>query len=152
MKKMMRIAALLSAGGMTAQIPPANAQSTKVTLVKVPFAYVAGNQVMPAGTYKIEEVTKGKPGVDAVEVVTLRGRDVKSYASFVTVLGSAENDGPKLTFKRTEASAILMEVQNGGNSFVLPHSPYDAWILQANYHFEVIPADQEESFNAGGKI
>ena len=152
MKKMMRIAALLSVGGMTAQIPSANAQSTKGTLVKVPFAFVAGNEVMPAGTYKIEAATKDKPGADAVEVLTLRGRDVKSYASFVTVLGSAENGEPKMTFKRTEASAILMEVQSGGKSFVLPHSRYDAGILQANYHFEVIPAEQKGSFNADGKI
>ncbi|HEY2456062.1 MAG TPA: hypothetical protein VGI13_02075 [Candidatus Acidoferrum sp.] len=151
MKKVVMIATLLSVG-VTAQIPFANAQSSKGTLVKVPFAFVAGNQAMPAGTYKIEAVTKGKPGVDAVEVVTLRGRDVKSYASFVTVLGSAENDGPKMTFKRTEAKAILMEVQGSGKSFVLPRSSYDAGLLEANYHFEVIPADQEGSFNAGGRI
>jgi hypothetical protein len=153
MKKMMMIAAMSSLG-LTARIPSANAQNAAGTgtVVKVPFAFVAGNQLMPAGTYKIEAVTKGKPGVDAVEVITLRGRDVKSYASFVTVLDHAKTAGPKLTFKRTQESAILMEVQSNGKRFVMPHSKHDTGIIEADYHFEVIPADEVASLRVGGRI
>ena len=150
MKKMAMIAALLSMG-WTARIPALQAQSVTSTLVKVPFAFVAGNQVMPAGTYRIEALTKGKPGIDALEVVTLRGRDVKSYASFVTVLDSADTQAAKLTFKRTPGSAILMEVQSSGKRLVMPHSKYDS-ITEANYHFEEIAADEVATLQSSGQI
>jgi hypothetical protein len=139
MKKMVTIAVLLSLG-LTARIPTATAQGTS-TLVKVPFAFVAGNQVMPAGTYVVQSVTNDKAGVDAMGVVTLRGRDVKSYATFVAMLGVAESQGPKLTFKRTAASAILMEVQSSGKKYVMPRSKRDS-NSEVDYHFEEIPANE----------
>jgi|HubBroStandDraft_2_1064218.scaffolds.fasta_scaffold00294_3 hypothetical protein len=144
MKKMMMIAALMSIGA-TATVVPANAQKTAVKVVKVPFAFVAGNQVLPAGTYKIEILTKSKPGPDTAEVIALRGTDVHGYASFVTMLGVAETESPKMTFKRTGYSAILTELQSAGKRFVLPRSRYDATITEAQYHFEVVPADEVAS-------
>jgi hypothetical protein len=140
MKKMMTLAALMSFGAAAA-VAPANAQKTTVKVVKVPFAFVAGNQLLPAGTYKIETLTKSKPAADTVEVMALRGTDVHGYASFVTMLGAGESESPKMTFKRTGDSAILMEVQSAGRRFVLPKSRYDA-TTEAQVHFEVIPADE----------
>jgi hypothetical protein len=144
MKKMMMIAALMSFGA-TAALVPANAQKTTVKVVRVPFAFVAGNQVLPAGTYKIETLTKSRPGTDTVEVLALRGTDVRGYASFVTMLGEGEIESPKMTFKRVGDSAILMEVQSAGKRFVLPRSRFDATTTDAQFHFEIIPADEVAS-------
>jgi hypothetical protein len=141
MKKMIMIAALMGFG-TTAAVVPANAQKTTVKVVKVPFAFVAGNQVLPAGTYKIETLTKSKPGADTVEVMALRGTDVHGYASFVTILGEGQSESPKMTFKRIGNSAVLMEVQSAGKRFVLPKSRYDVMTTEAQVHFEVIPADE----------
>jgi hypothetical protein len=74
--------------------------------------------------------------------MALRGTDVHGYASFVTMLGQGETESPKMTFKRTGDSAILMEVQSAGKRFVLPKSRYDVTTTEAQSHFEVIPADE----------
>ena len=57
----------------------------KVT-VKVPFAFAIGNQMLPAGQYQIELLTHSKAGQDAIEVIAVRGKDTRAYASFLALL------------------------------------------------------------------
>lgn len=57
------------------------------------------------------------------------------------MLGAAESPGPKLTFKRTAANAILMEVQSSEKKYVMPRSKCDS-ISEVDYHFEEIPANE----------
>jgi len=87
--------------------------------VKVPFAFTAANRVLPAGTYKIELLTEGQPGVDELEVIALRGVDARSYTAIVTRLGSSPAQGPVMNFVQQEDKAVLTEVLVNRRSFGL---------------------------------
>jgi len=95
------------------------ARPAESVTVKVPFAFAAANRMLPAGTYKIEMLTKGRPGVDEVEVIALRGMDTRSYAAIVTRLGKSDAEAPIMTFAQHGSAAELAEVRVNGRSFAL---------------------------------
>jgi len=95
------------------------ARPAESVTVKVPFAFTAGNRLLPAGTYRIELLTKGQPGVDELEVIALRGVDVRSYTAIITRLGSSPAQGPVMNFVQQGDKSILAEVLIKGHSFAL---------------------------------
>ncbi len=118
MKKSILTAALLATcailpGGRTEARPMEKAQ------IKVPFAFVAGGQTLPAGNYQIEMLTQSKPGQDAVEVIVLRGKDHFGYASFVASLEMGESLSPKMQFRMDSDTVVLTRVSVTGKSFRL---------------------------------
>jgi len=116
MKKLWMTGTIAAVGllGMSGRVEAEPAESVTV---KVPFAFVTGNQSMPAGRYKIEILTKGKPGVDLVEVLTIRGMDTRSYKSFLTYLAAADAQAPVLSFLQNGNGAVLAAVRANGRSF-----------------------------------
>jgi len=120
MKKTLIVAALAvaSLAGATSM----EARTAESVTVKIPFAFTAGNRVLPAGTYKIEMLTKGQPGVDEMEVITLRGVDTRSYTAIVARLGKSEAQDPVMRFAQMGSVAVLAEVRANGRSFALTPS------------------------------
>jgi hypothetical protein len=124
MKKTLIVAGLAVAGLMGAT--NTEARAAEYVTVKIPFSFTAGNRVLPAGTYKIEMLTKGQPGVDEMEVIALRGVDTRSYTAIVTRLGESEAKAPAMSFAQRGGVAVLAEVRANGRSFALasPEAEY----------------------------
>ena len=100
-------------GGLVALATSMNAQSALVN-VNVPFAFVAGGNVMPAGEYTIEEPTMHG-------VLLLRGAQPNS-----TALVLAVNAGPSnarhagVTFSKQGSAIVLSTITvPGGSSYSL---------------------------------
>ena len=113
-------------------VTPVQAQPTKGAVVKVPFAFVAGNTSLPAGTYRIEMLTQGKPGREEVEVIALRGVDVRGYAAIVAQLGRADERAEKMAFKHVGGKAILSEVRVEGKSMRIARMPDAIVVADSN--------------------
>jgi len=120
MKRALKVVGLALAGLVGAV--SMEARTAESVTVKIPFAFTAGNRELPAGTYKIEMLTKGQPGVDEMEVIALRGVDTHSYAAIVTRLGKSEDNVPIMSFAKRGGAAVLAEVRANGRSFALASS------------------------------
>jgi hypothetical protein len=114
------------------------ARPAESVTVKIPFVFTAGNHVLPAGTYKIEMLTKGQPGVDEVEVIALRGVDTHSYTTIVTRLGKSEAKAPVMSFSQLGDMAMLAEVRASGRSFALKLAETDYAIHQTGARFDMV--------------
>lgn len=92
---------IIAAGQCHAQQP---------VVVKVPFAFQAGDKIMPAGQYRIQPASLSS---DAVQVVGKS--DGKSTAVVITL--PVERDGkavsPRLVFHRYGNEYFLTEIWNG---------------------------------------
>jgi hypothetical protein len=120
MKSILITAGLAVAGLMGAT--NMEARTAECVTVKIPFSFTAGNRVLPAGTYKVEMLTKGQPDVDEMEVIALRGVDTRSYTAIVTRLGKSEAKAPVMAFAQRGGVAVLAEVRANGRSFALASS------------------------------
>jgi hypothetical protein len=101
-------------GGLLALATSLSAESALLT-VSVPFEFVAGNTVMPAGNYTIEE-----PSIHGV--LMLRGNQPNSTAIMIAVNGgpsTATHAG--VTFSRRGSAIVLstIAVPGGSNYSVL---------------------------------
>ena len=112
MKKLRIVGLIVAAGLLTAS--EADARSANATTVKVPFAFAVGTQSLPAGTYQIELVTQSQAGKDPLEVVVLRGKGGRQYASFVSMLMDGQASAAGLMFHRVEGREILTEIRAQG--------------------------------------
>jgi len=116
-----------------------DAKPVENVTVKIPFAFTAANRVLPAGTYRIELLTKGQPGVDEVEVIALRGVDTHSYAALVARLGRSEAKAPVMSFAQQGGTAVLAEVRANGKSYALMPAETDYAINQPAARFDMAP-------------
>ncbi len=100
-------------GGLLALATSMNAESALIN-VNVPFAFVAGGTVMPAGAYTIEE-----PSVHGV--LLLRGTQPNSTAMVLAVNGGPSNTTHAgVTFSRRGSAVVLSTVVvPGGSSYSL---------------------------------
>jgi hypothetical protein len=100
-------------GGLLALATSLSAESPLVN-VNIPFAFVAGGNVMPAGTYTIEEPTMHG-------VLLLRGTQPNSTAMVLAVNGGPSNaTHAGVTFSRTGSAIVLSTiVVPGGASYSL---------------------------------
>lgn len=87
-----------------------NAQSAMIK-VDVPFAFVAGGTVMPAGAYTIEEPAQG--------VLLLRGNQPNSAAMVLAVNGGPSNTTHAgVTFTHRGSDVVLSTISvPGGSSY-----------------------------------
>ena len=135
--KMMAIAATLAVASVMGAANVEARPAESVT-VKIPFSFTAANRVLPAGTYKIEMLTKGRPGVDEVEVIALRGVDVRSYTAIITRLGKSGAKAPVVSFAQQGNVAVLAEVRANGRSFALESEETDYAVNQPGARFDMV--------------
>jgi hypothetical protein len=95
----------------------ARAQDAEV-IVTVPFEFVAGNQILPAGKY-----TVGRNAPDAHSGVTIRSNDNVALMLPVVVDGTGA-DQPKLSFERVGGEYFLSKVEtlDGTYTFDVPRA------------------------------
>jgi hypothetical protein len=109
---------LVMAGLLTAALlliaSGVNARPVENTTVNAPFAFSVGTLILPAGTYKIELTTQATAGKDPVEVVLLRSKDQKAYASFVGRVGDDQGSTAGMTFQRVQGQEFLTEIRTHG--------------------------------------
>jgi len=84
--------------------------------VEVPFAFVVGNQVFPAGDYEFHSLLNSVAGRDIIDVLVVRSKDGQRYRAVVThvVGGGGESGRPRVVFTRSGGHAFLSEVWESG--------------------------------------
>ncbi|HEX7313383.1 MAG TPA: hypothetical protein VF297_05655 [Pyrinomonadaceae bacterium] len=96
-----------------------NAQAFHAVVISVPFDFVAGEKVMPAGRYTVRRVT-----ADAESALIIRGEDGRSTAVFLTNTGGANPRTAALVFRLRGDRHFLAEVSMPGAASIreLPKS------------------------------
>jgi hypothetical protein len=118
MKRILGMAMMLISG-LSAANQPAAARAKEMKTVRVPFAFVAGNRWLPAGSYQVELLTQARPVRDAVEVLVLRGTDAHSYVAMVARVEAGNGRMSNLTFQQDRGRPILREMEMKGVRFEL---------------------------------
>lgn len=100
-------------GGLVALATSLSAETALVN-VNVPFAFVAGGKMMPAGSYTIEEPTTGG-------VLLIRGNQPNSTALVLALnAGPSSTNHAGVTFNRRGSVAVLSTIDvPGGASYSL---------------------------------
>ncbi len=100
-------------GGLLALATTLSAESALVN-VSVPFSFVAGGKVMPAGDYTIEESSNSG-------VLLVRGRASNSSAMVLAVNGGPSNvNRAGVVFSRSGSTVVLSTINiPGGYSYSL---------------------------------
>jgi len=111
--KMKLLKTTLFFGGLVALATSLSAETALVN-VNVPFAFMAGGKVMPAGSYTIEEPTNGG-------VLLIRGSQPNSTALVLAVnAGPSSTNHAGVTFNRRGSVSVLSGVDvPGGASYLL---------------------------------
>lgn len=97
-------------GGLVALATSASAETSLVN-VNVPFSFVAGGKVMPAGHYTIGEPSNGG-------ILLIRGNQPDSTALVLAVnAGPSANKNPGVTFNRRGGAVVMstVEIPNGSS-------------------------------------
>ncbi|MET0624120.1 MAG: hypothetical protein ABW250_14135 [Pyrinomonadaceae bacterium] len=90
------------------------AQSARRTVILIPFDFVAGGKVLPAGTYRVEAVRR-----DSYTVWEIRSTAGRAGA---VVMTSAVGDGaeteaePRLVFQKYAETYVLAQLWPSGDS------------------------------------
>ena len=97
----------------------ANAQAVNAVVINVPFDFVAGEKLMPAGRYAVRRVKS-----DAESALIIRSVDGRSTAVFLTNTGDARPRASALVFRLRGDRHFLAEVSMPGTASVreLPKS------------------------------
>jgi hypothetical protein len=100
-------------GGLLALATSLSAESA-ILSVKVPFSFVAGGKVMPAGSYIIEQPSNGG-------VLLIRGDQPNSTAMVLSVNAGPTNlNHAGVTFSRQGSAVVLSNIDvPGGASYAL---------------------------------
>lgn len=96
----------------------ARAQDTEGVRVNVPFEFVAGDTIMPAGTY-----TVGRLSIDAYSGIEISGRRNGTFVLPMAVDGTP-TEQPKLSFEHVGGKYFLSEAVTPGGiyTFALPRA------------------------------
>jgi hypothetical protein len=100
-------------GGLVALATSVSAETPLVN-VNVPFTFVAGGKMMPAGSYTIGEPSSGG-------ILLIRGNQPDSTALVLAVnAGPSANKNPGVTFHNRGGSVVMSTVEiPGGSSYSL---------------------------------
>jgi hypothetical protein len=94
--------------------PALHAQSTDSAIVKVPFSFIAGGKVLPAGTYRITSAS-----TDGGGSLMITSADDKAYGAFVNTERApnpaANSNDTHLTFRTYLGQRFLWQVVQPGN-------------------------------------
>ena len=103
---MLSVVLMLTAWSVCAQ-----SESTKVT--NIPFSFIVGEKILPAGEYTLEPNRK-----DSHNIWLIQRRDGRTSALFSTmsVRFSETQDNAKLIFHRYGDQYFLSQIWTGGNS------------------------------------
>ena len=106
----------------------AQPQHEITAIAYVPFEFMMGNRVFPAGTYVFEMATGSPKTSDQAGVLVVRNRERSLYAAVATgvSLDEGSHAAPKLAFRRDGDRVYLSNVwcqgSTAGLSIYLPHS------------------------------
>jgi hypothetical protein len=85
--------------------------------VTVPFEFVVGKQIFPAGTYEFHSLLASVADKGTVDVLVVRSTDGELYRAIVTdVVGNAGPSRPRVVFTRSGDRAFLSEVWESGKA------------------------------------
>jgi hypothetical protein len=123
------LASMLASGSAFAQSDTFRAE--------VPFAFVIGNQELPAGTYQFERLLGKPPANDEMGMVAVRNQErATSIKWFVTSLSNqaAVPTSCKLLFDRRSGKRTLDQIAIAGDARaqVLPGNPQAAQLSAEN--------------------
>ena len=107
---------VLSIVSLCPSIGRAQVANNPVLSVKVPFEFVVGNRIFPAGIYKFQSLLNSVAGKDAIDVLTVRSTEGWLYQAVVADVAAirAEPNKPRLSFTRSGGRAFLSEVWEPG--------------------------------------
>jgi hypothetical protein len=93
----------------------AQTSNLSVLAVKIPFEFVVGNRIFPAGSYKFQSLLNSVAGKDTIDVLTVRSAEGRLYQAIVTeVADGTEPTQPRLLFTHRGGRAFLAEVWEPG--------------------------------------
>jgi hypothetical protein len=82
-----------------------------VLAVNIPFAFQAGDQILPAGEYRLEPATSGAGQFERLRQVD---GDAVLIVSTIPVQSKTENPDPALIFHRYGQTYFLAQIWTGG--------------------------------------
>ena len=104
------LAAMLVSGSAFAQ--------TNTFRAEVPFAFVLGNQELPAGTYQFERLLGRPADSDSIGMIAVRDREHNIYKVVVTALSDANgrsSSACKLVFHQSAGKHYLAQMIVAGD-------------------------------------
>jgi hypothetical protein len=84
------------------------AQSARRTVILIPFDFVAGEKILPAGTYRVEPVRRDSYTVWEVRSTTGRAGAVVMTSAVGS--GAAEEVEPRLVFRKYAETYVLAQL------------------------------------------
>ena len=90
------------------------AQSARRTVILIPFDFVAGEKVLPAGTYRIEPVRRDS--YTAWEIQSTTGRAGAVVMTSAIGGGAAAGNESRLVFQKYAEAYVLAQVWPSGDS------------------------------------
>jgi hypothetical protein len=91
-------------------LAPAQSHAQQVTQAKVPFAFQAGNTMMPAGEYQIQ---RALPSTKAVQQIRRTDASASTFVLTNVVESRDKNTDPKLIFHCYSNECFLSEIWVG---------------------------------------
>jgi hypothetical protein len=93
-------------------LAPAQSHAQQVTQAKVPFAFQAGNTMMPAGEYQIQ---RALPEVKTLQQIRRTDSSASTFVSMNVVESRDKNAGSKLIFHCYSNECFLSEIWVGSS-------------------------------------
>ena len=90
------------------------AQSARRTVILIPFDFVAGEKILPAGTYRIEPVRRDS--YTAWEIQSTTGRAGAVVMTSALRGGTAAGDESRLVFQKYAEAYVLAQVWSAGDT------------------------------------
>jgi hypothetical protein len=116
-------------------LAPAQSHAQQVTHAKVPFAFQAGNTMMPAGEYQIQ---RALPEVKTLQQIRRTDSSASTFVSTNVVESTDKNAGSKLIFHCYSNECFLSEIWVGsGQGLKLEQSRREKEVSLAKTEYEL---------------
>ena len=116
-------------------LAPAQSHAQQVTQAKVPFAFQAGNTMMPAGEYQIQ---RALPEVKTLQQIRRTDSFASTFVRTNVVESRDKNADPKLIFHCYSNECFLSEIWAGsGQGLKLEQSRREKELSRANAENEL---------------
>jgi hypothetical protein len=116
-------------------LAPAQSHAQQITQAKVPFAFQAGNTMMPAGEYQIQ---RALPEVKTLQQIRRTDSFASTFVRTNVVESRDKNADPKLIFHCYSNECFLSEIWAGsGQGLKLEQSRREKELSRANAENEL---------------
>jgi hypothetical protein len=116
-------------------LAPAQSHAQQITQAKVPFAFQAGDTMMPAGEYQIQRVL---PSTKAVQLIRRTDSSASTFVFTNVVESRDKNADPKLIFHCYSNECFLSEIWAGsGQGLKLEQSRREKEVSRAKAEHEL---------------